>query len=100
MAVPLRRGSMMRSVMYQPTAMMKSVEAAVKYQLQSGFTMRAGAMICAADWVKPWSNGSSEDGRKFALKPPDTPANAAAMPATGCRPAAAKIAPPSGITST
>ena len=64
------------------------LEAEVKNQLHRGLTLRAGSRICAADWVKPWSRGSMPDGTKFALKPPDTPAKAAAIPASGCRPAA------------
>ena len=42
----------------------------------------------------------SDDGTKFALKPPDTPAKPAAMPASGWRPAEWKISPASGITTT
>ena len=48
----------------------------------------AGSMSCAAGCVNPWSSGSSALGTGFAEKPPETPANAAAMPASGCRPAA------------
>ena len=43
----------------------------------------------AATWVRPASSGSRLDGtKKVAEKPPDTPAKAAAMPASGWRPAA------------
>ena len=67
---------------------MSSVEAEVKNQLFKGFNSMPGSMICAPAWVMPCSIGSSAEGTKLALKPPDTPAKAAAMPASGCRPAA------------
>ncbi len=56
--------------------------------MHSGLTVRSGSRICAADWVKPCSSGSMPEGMKLALNPPETPANAQAMPARGCRPAA------------
>ena len=64
------------------------LEAEVKNQLHSGFTRMSGSMSWAAPCVKPCRSGSIPDGMKFALKPPETPAKAAAMPASGCRPAA------------
>ncbi|MNC91640.1 hypothetical protein D3C83_79380 [compost metagenome] len=86
--------------MNQPSRMMSTLEAPVKKMLHSGFTCRAGSRSCAAVWVKPWSRGSMPEGMKLAAKPPDTPANAQAMPARGCLPAARKITPPSGMTRT
>jgi hypothetical protein len=68
--------------------MTSRLEAPVKNQLLSGFTSRSGAMICAAACVSPERSGSRLEGMKLALKPPDTPAKAAAIPASGCRPAA------------
>jgi len=38
--------------------------------------------------------------RRLALKPPDTPANAAANPAIGCRPTDRKIIAPRGTSRT
>ena len=87
-SVPLSRGSMTRSVRYQPTPTMRTEDRLVKSQLQSGLTRTSGSRIWAADWVKPWSSGSMPEGMKLAEKPPDTPAKAAAMPASGWRPAA------------
>ena len=43
---------------------------------------------------------SVPDSNKLALNPPDTPANAAASPANGCLPSAAKINAPSGGNTT
>ena len=44
----------------------------------------AGSTTCAAVWVKLDSSGSRLDGtNSVAEKPPDTPANAAATPASG-----------------
>jgi hypothetical protein len=68
--------------------MISTLEMPVKYQFESGFTSRSGLMICAAACVRPERSGSRLDGTKFALNPPETPANAAAIPASGCRPAA------------
>ena len=88
MAVARSRGSITRSVRYQPTAITSSDDAAVNARLESGLTSRSGSRICAADCVNPCSSGSIPDGMKLAEKPPDTPAKAAEMPASGCRPAA------------
>jgi hypothetical protein len=75
-------------------------DEAVKIQLASGLTSRCGSRIWTALWVRPCSNGSRLDGTGLAENPPDTPANAAAIPASGWRPAAWKITPPSGMTRT
>src|SRR5690606_37388038 len=87
MATFFRRGSMTLSVRYQPTVTISKDEAEVKNQLFKGLSWISGSMIWAADWVKPCNSGSIPEGIKFALKPPDTPAKAAAIPAKGCRPA-------------
>src|SRR5690606_3209810 len=84
----LKRGSIILSVIYQPTPTIRIDDKLVNNQLFNGFKSIFGSMICAADCVKLWSNGSILEGIKFALNPPDTPANAAAIPANGCRPAA------------
>ena len=87
-AVDLSRGSMTLSVRYQPTPTMTRHDALVKNQFDRGLTVRAGSRICAADCVRPESSGSRLEGTKFAENPPDTPAKAAAIPASGCLPAA------------
>ena len=88
-AVAFRRGSITRSVRNQPMATIRNVEAVVKNQLLSGLISMAGSSRRAASWVRPASNGSRLDGtKKVAENPPDTPANAAAIPASGWRPAA------------
>ena len=86
--VACRRGSITRSVRYQPTPMTSRDEAVVNPRLLSGLTTRSGSRICAACWVKPCSSGSMPEGMKLAENPPETPAKAAEMPARGCRPAA------------
>ena len=69
--------------MYQPSRMINTLDAEVKNQLFNGLTAIVGSMICAELCVKLCSNGSIPDGTKLALKPPLTPANAAAIPARG-----------------
>ena len=77
------RGSMKRSVRIQPTTMISTDEERVKNQLFNGFTVTAGSSNCAAACEIPDKSGSSDEGTKLALKPPETPANAAAIPASG-----------------
>src|SRR5690625_5586794 len=48
----------------------------------------------------PANIGSSAVKIRFALNPPETPANAAARPAKGCLPNPAKITAPSGGKTT
>ena len=74
--------------MYQPNATINKLDAEANAQLFNGLIVIAGLIICAALWVKLCSNGSIPDGIKLAPKPPLTPANAAAIPASGWRPAA------------
>ena len=87
-SVPRSLGSITRSVRYQPTAITRMEDSPVNRRLQSGLTRTSGSRIWAADWVKPWSSGSMPEGMKLAEKPPDTPAKAAPIPASGWRPAA------------
>ncbi len=68
--------------------------------MQVGFTRYVGSMIRAASSDSPESSGSTVPSSRLALYPPDTPANAAAMPASGCRPTAWKMMAPSGTSST
>ena len=79
---------------------MKNVMPAMKYQLPAMFIFQSGASSCAAGSVMPSSSASSWPGSRFAENPPATPANDAAMPTIGCRPAAAYKAPASGIMTT
>src|SRR5699024_11274058 len=48
----------------------------------------------------PANMGSSDVKMRFALNPPETPANAAARPAKGCLPNPAKMTAPSGGKTT
>ena len=73
MGVFCRRGSITRSVRYQPTPMTSSDETAVNPRLLSGLTMRSGSRIWAACWVKPCSSGSMPEGMKLAENPPGDP---------------------------
>ena len=83
------RGSITRSVSTQPTTMTRAAETVVNTKLLSGFTTTDGSTSCAAVCERPESNGSRPEGTpSVALNPPDTPAKAAAMPASGWRPAA------------
>src|SRR5699024_26379 len=59
-----------------------------------------GSIIAAASIVNSPSNASVPDRNKFALNPAETPANAAAKPANGWRPSAAKMTAPSGGKTT
>ena len=69
--------------MNQPRAMITTEELAVKKKLFNGLRVMSRSMICAPDWDIPCSMGSIADGIKLAEKPPETPANAAAIPASG-----------------
>ena len=57
-------------------------------------------MMRAASSVIPARRGSTVPNIKLALKPPETPANAAAKPAMGCRPTDRKMMAPIGTSST
>ena len=94
------RGSMTRSVMYQMTGRNTSVMATMKKALPAILASQVGRIVSAAASVMPNSSASSCPGNRLAEKPPETPANAAAMPAMGCLPAAANITPASGISTT
>ncbi len=83
-----RRGSTTLSVSHQPIPITNRLEIDMKNQLTSGLIAIDGSRTRAASSVIPASIGSIAEGMKLAEKPPDTPANAAAMPARGCRPAA------------
>src|SRR5690625_7780733 len=86
----------------QPTAVKKNTDTKIKYKFIATFidSEYAGSIIITASIVIPANNGSRDVKIKFALKPPDTPANAAARPANGCLPNPAKITAPSGGNTT
>ena len=77
------RGSIILSVTNQITGRKKTDIAAMKYQLPAILASHAGTIDSAAASVMPNSSASSCPGRRFAEKPPDTPAKAAAIPAIG-----------------
>src|SRR6056297_1038362 len=81
-------GSTTLSVSHQPIPITTMLDAPMKNQLASGLTYSVGSSTCPATSVMPASMGSIAEGIKLAENPPDTPAKAAAMPASGCRPAA------------
>src|SRR6056297_1802807 len=76
-------GSTTLSVSHQPIPMTSTLEAAMKNQLTRGLIATDGSSTRAASSVMPASIGSMADGMKLAEKPPDTPAKAAAIPASG-----------------
>ena len=65
-----------------------------------GLTVYVASIILAASSESPASSGSTVPNNKFALNPPETPANAAAIPARGCRPTERNIIPANGISNT
>ncbi len=91
---------MILSVTYQITGRKMNVIAAMKYQLPAILAVKSPNTVSTAASVMPNNSASSWPGKKFAEKPPDTPANVAAIPATGCLPAAWKMIPASGISTT
>ena len=78
-----RRGSTSLSVTRVPMTVISTVDATMKYQLQTGSTVYSGSIMRAA-WVDmPANMGSLVPIKRLALQPPDTPAKAAASPAAG-----------------
>ena len=77
-----------------------SVIPLIKYQLPSILAFQVGSSVSAAASVMPNNSGSNWPGIRLAENPPETPAKAAAIPAIGCLPAAAKTTPASGIKTT
>src|SRR5699024_2596594 len=97
-----KRGSAIFSVTQAPTIVNKNTDAAINHQFIAIFicSAYAGSKIAAASIVISPSIASVPDSNKFALKPADTPENAAVKPANGCRPIAAKITAPNGGNTT
>src|SRR5690606_27598732 len=79
-----------------------NTETAINNQFIAIFIVsaQAGSIMAAAAIVISPNIASVPDSRRFALNPPETPANAAAKPANGCLPRAAKISAPSGGNTT
>src|SRR5699024_2315743 len=97
-----KRGITIRSVTHVPTTVNKNTEAAIKNQFIAIFIVSAydELIVAAASIVSSPSITSVPDNNRFALNPPETPANAAARPASGCRPIAAKTSGPGCATTT
>src|SRR5690606_5784365 len=85
------RGSTILSVTQAPINVNKNTDTAINNQFIAIFicSAYAGSMIAAASIVICPSIASTLESKRFALKPPETPANAAASPANGCLPNAA-----------
>jgi hypothetical protein len=91
---------MIRSVTYQITGRKITSMAEMKYQLPAMLALKSLNTVLTAASVMPNSSASSCPGRRLAEKPPATPAKAVAIPASGWRPAAWKMIPASGISTT
>ena len=81
-------GSMILSVTNQITGRKTTVMPTMKNQLPAIFAEKSPKTAITLASVMPKSSASSWPGNRFAEKPPETPANAAAIPAIGWRPAA------------
>ena len=79
---------MIRSVTYQMTGMATNTIAAIKNQLPAMLASHVGTRASTASSVIPNKSASSWPGNRLAENPPETPANDAAIPAMGWRPAA------------
>src|SRR5699024_12146194 len=97
-----KRGITIRSVTHVPTTVNKNTEAAIQNQFIAIFIVSAydELIVAAASIVSSPSITSVHDNNRFALNPLETPANAAARPASGFRLIAAQISAPSGVSST
>jgi len=93
-------GSTIFSVTNVPRIVIRNADAIIKYQFPVIPTSYVGLASLAASVVIPPNSASVGPGSKLALNPPDTPANAAAIPANGCLPQLLKITAPNGIKTT
>ena len=93
-------GSTIFSVTIVPKIVISNADAIIKYQFPVIPTSYDAFESLAASVVIPPNKASVGPGSKFALNPPDTPANAAAIPANGCLPKLLNITAPSGINTT
>src|SRR5699024_2661213 len=96
------RGTTIRSVTHVPIAVNRNTDAAIKNQFIAIFIVSAyaGLIVAAASIVNSPKSTSVPESNKLALNPADTPANAAANPASGCLPKAANMRAPSGGNTT
>ena len=93
-------GSTIFSVTKVPIKVITTVEAIIKYQFPTGDAEYDGSNIWAPSVVIPANKASTGPGKRFALNPPDTPAKAAAIPASGCLPQLINITAPNGTRTT
>src|SRR5699024_1692501 len=95
-------GSTILSETNQPTSVNTNTLAAIKNQFMVTFIVSAyaGSIVAAAAVLNSASITSVPLIRRFAEKPADTPANAAARPAIGCLPSARNMTAPSGGSTT
>ena len=90
----------MASVTHQPIGTNRAAAAAVNHQLPTRFTFQPASRICTAGSVNPRISASNWLGVGLPAKAPTQAEKAAAMPASGWRPAAAKATPARGISTT
>ena len=81
------------------TNVTKSAEAIPKYRFAARSISASGSASADASLVISVSTPSSGVIRKFTPKPAATPANAAAIPASGLRPTLLNATAPSGIST-
>src|SRR5690625_3980657 len=97
-----KRGSTTRSVTHVPINVRITTATIMNHQFIAMFidSAYAGSITAAPAIVNSPSMASVPDKTKFALNPPETPANAAATPASGWRPIAANSNAPTGDNTT
>src|SRR5699024_7323705 len=97
-----RRGSTILSDTNQPTSVSKNTLVAMEYQLKATFmeSAYAGSITDAPAADSSISIPSVPLSSRLAENPPDTPAKAAARPASGCLPSARYNSAPSGGSTT
>ena len=93
------RFSTKRAVTKVSTTVTKIAEAIPKNRLAARSMLASGPASAAASLVISVSTPSSGVIRKFTPKPAATPANAAAIPASGWRPTLMKATAPRGIST-
>ncbi len=89
----------MHAVMNVSTIVTKIVEAIPKYRFAARSIDCSGSTSAVASFVISVSTPSSGVIRKLTPKPAATPANAAAMPASGFRPTLLNATAPRGIST-
>ena len=94
------RGSTHHAVTAQPSPVSRNVDAIISHQLAVAATLYSGFTRCAPAVLNSARIGSRLVMKRFAQKPPATPAKAAARPASGGRPTARKSAAATGGSTT